>query len=337
MIRKNTLIGAVCTTALMIFWAHNANAGWYTCGSSGSLYRTYSGCGTYGMWGSYSCYGSHGGLLARLAYRIHSHHYHWHSSHWSCGGSYGCCGSHGWSGGYYGSWGPHGGSYHIVPQETDDSAAAEGSEEAGADDAGDDDAGDDDAGDDDAGDDDAGTDATDEGTETLLRRNGAILQVHVPADAKVFVNGYKTSTTGTSRSYVSRNLVPGYTYTYDVRVEMMRDGKKTEETKVVKLRAGRIQNLAFNAAERDPVTTLTVNVPENAKVELAGAKTESTGMVRTFSTSRLSKGREWSNYKVVVTLDRDGQTLTQEETITLKAGAEQNLSFDFDAAKVAAR
>ena len=45
----------------------------------------------------------------------------------------------------------------------------------------------------------------------------AVLSVHVPNDAKVYVNGMLTRSTGSDRRYVSNGLRPGFNYTYEVR------------------------------------------------------------------------------------------------------------------------
>jgi uncharacterized protein (TIGR03000 family) len=178
-------------------------------------------------------------------------------------------------------------------------------------------------------------DATQPGTGESAWRNSAILNVNVPAEAKVYVNGYLTRSTGEARSYVARNLVAGQLYTYEVRAEMMRDGERVEETKVIDLSAGRSERLAFDLTSASPITTVTLHVPEDAKVSLAGTPMTSKGPVRVFTTKKLASGKSWSNYKIVVTAQRDGRELTREETITLKAGDDQTLSFDFDAEKVA--
>jgi uncharacterized protein (TIGR03000 family) len=166
--------------------------------------------------------------------------------------------------------------------------------------------------------------------------------VEVPADAKVFVNGAKTTSTGTSRSYVARGLKSGRTYAFNVRAEYA-DGERTvTKTKDIRLTAGETGNVVFDTpAEEQPQvatetpTKLTLNVPADAKVVLAGRETSSTGEVREFITNRLAAGTNWENYVVRVTVERDGQPITQERTITLVSGEAQNLSFDFQAEQVA--
>ena len=176
------------------------------------------------------------------------------------------------------------------------------------------------------------------GSEHLGTRSGeAYLSVQVPADAKVFVNGLATTSKGDRRQYVSRGLNDGYSYSYEVRAEVVRDGKVVEETKSVYVKAGETSQLAFNLKPATtPETSLTLIVPEDAKVTLAGSETAASGTVRVFSTNSLSG--EWTDYKVVVSLNRDGELKTKEQTIRLKAGDNKTLTFEFDGTeKVASR
>lgn len=178
------------------------------------------------------------------------------------------------------------------------------------------------------------------GTSTALPGgdlNQAMLKVSVPEDALVYVNGLLTKSTGTSRSYMSRGLNRGFQYTYEVRAEMMRDGQKVEETKVVQLQAGETRELAFqDNLSREPVTTtLTLNVPSDAKVTLGGNPTHGEGNVRVFSTTKLSDA--WQDYVVQVSYEKEGRTVTQEKVISLQAGDSKTLTFDFDSTQVASR
>lgn len=171
-----------------------------------------------------------------------------------------------------------------------------------------------------------------------------ILTVNVPADAKVFVNGLPTTSTGTMRTYVSRNLNPGQVYNYEVRTEVVRDGKVVSDTKNVKLVAGQEYAMAFRgeqganqiAAAQPSKTVLTLHVPQDAKVILAGHETDTPGEVREYTTTRLAAGTTWDGYKVLVSVNRGGKTVTQEKTITLRAGDSRDMTFDFDSPQVAA-
>jgi uncharacterized protein (TIGR03000 family) len=166
--------------------------------------------------------------------------------------------------------------------------------------------------------------------------------VEVPADAKVFVNGAATTSTGTVRTYAARGLSRGRTYSFNVRAEFAVDGKPVSQTKDIRLTAGETGKLVFDApasdeqqAANDVQTKLTLHVPADAKVYLSGRETATPGEVREFITTRLPAGTNWENYNVRVTVERDGQTVAQERTITLKSGEAQELSFDLDAPKVA--
>jgi uncharacterized protein (TIGR03000 family) len=83
-------------------------------------------------------------------------------------------------------------------------------------------------------------------------------------------------------------------------------------------------------AQAMPKTRLTLHVPSDAVVTLAGVPTKQTGEVRLYTTTRLASGQVWGDYKVVVSLERDGQTLREERTLQLTGGQAQELSIDFD-------
>jgi uncharacterized protein (TIGR03000 family) len=169
--------------------------------------------------------------------------------------------------------------------------------------------------------------------------NRGSLKVTVPTDALVFVNGILTKSTGSERTYISRGLQAGMKYTYEVRAEAVREGQKLEETEVVTLKAGDNLALAFDnlQAAKTAETTLTLNVPAEAKVTLGGNATVGSGAERKFRTSKLTGNDAWSNYVVEVSIERGGRTVTQEKTVTLKAGDNQTLSFDFNDDQIAAR
>jgi uncharacterized protein (TIGR03000 family) len=84
-------------------------------------------------------------------------------------------------------------------------------------------------------------------------------------------------------------------------------------------------------------TRLTLRVPAEASVTLAGVETKQTGDVRQFTTTKLASGQVWDDYKVVVTMERDGQTLREERTIQLTGGQAQELSINFDSQQLAQR
>jgi uncharacterized protein (TIGR03000 family) len=76
--------------------------------------------------------------------------------------------------------------------------------------------------------------------------NSGLLTVAVPFNAKVFINGRATTSTGSKRQFVSYGLQPGLAYKYEVRAEWIRDGQMFEETKGVILTAGGREGVALN-------------------------------------------------------------------------------------------
>ncbi|HEY2146348.1 MAG TPA: TIGR03000 domain-containing protein [Pirellulales bacterium] len=309
------LMGMAVVAATVALGAGRADAHWHhgggwggSCGSSGGSYGSYGGswgsCGSCG-YAVYSCYSSGGS---------------WGSSGGSWGSSGGSWGSSGgsWGGGYSGYTVP---SYSTPPMTaptpptapmttpTTPVPPAPGT-------------------------------GTPPGTTYQLQDAGYLL-VSVPDDAKVFVNGRATTSTGNERQYVSRGLENGQRYSYEVRAEVIRDGKTVTETQTAQLTAGSQANLMFKlsapastaSSVKPPRTALKVNVPADAKVYLSGKETTSTGTSREFTTTTLPEGSTWDNYTVRVV--SNGQT--KEETISLTGGEARELTFDFDAKVASAR
>ncbi len=163
------------------------------------------------------------------------------------------------------------------------------------------------------------------------------LNVSVPASAKVYVNNMATTSTGASRQFVSRGLQAGKQYKFDVRAELIdAQGKLVDETKTVTLTAGAREDLRFASLTSARVeTVVTLNVPQDAKVVLAGNETSATGSTRTFRTSQLKAGDQWDDY--IVEVHHDGKI--KRETLRLVAGDDIALSFNFsdDTSLVASR
>jgi uncharacterized protein (TIGR03000 family) len=157
--------------------------------------------------------------------------------------------------------------------------------------------------------------------------DAALLSVEVPAGAKIFVNGVRTSATGTVRQFVSRGLAQGKRYEFTVRMTVERDGQSSDETKLVSLSAGGRANLSFTDASA-PKTSLTLHVPADAKVWLAGNATSSAGATRQFQTTTLAAGQAWKNYEIRVVTVVDGREQVVSKVIDLAAGQTVELSLD---------
>lgn len=190
-----------------------------------------------------------------------------------------------------------------------------------------------------------GTPVYSEPADATTATGNTSIQVALPVDAKVYVNDAPTTSTGTERSYVSRGLRQGMTYSYKIRVEYEQDSRTITEEKLVKLSAGETISLTFGQTEEEamaevqadePVKTeVKVQVPKNATVFLSGSQMKQTGKLRTFSTSQLAAGQEWEDYTVRVEINRDGQTLVREKTLTVVGGGSYELAFDFDSTATA--
>lgn len=318
---------ALLAAALVIGLGSEAGAwsygSWGSSGSYGSA-GSYGYAGSYGSYGSGGSYGSYGrvGIIGRIRARHAARHsygsYGSYASYGSSGsygsysvsygssGSYGSYGSSGSSGSYgsSGSSGSYGGVIYSAPVETDCDGCA--------------------------------TSTTTE--QELESSDSAVIEVSVPADAQVFVNEKATTSTGSSRSYVSNSLQAGQTYMYNFRVEYSENGKDVVKNKSVRLSAGDRVALSFgvndelklSSADGGAKTELKISVPAEAKVFLAGSATSQTGTERTYTTHRLGEGETWDGYTIRVELEQDGEKLVREETLSIKGGEVYELAFDFE-------
>jgi uncharacterized protein (TIGR03000 family) len=84
-----------------------------------------------------------------------------------------------------------------------------------------------------------------EGKGEEVSARAAKLVVEVPADAKLFIDDQPMKTTAERRSFNTPVLQPGQAYYYEVRAEVVRDGKSYSETKRVIVRAGETARTSF--------------------------------------------------------------------------------------------
>ena len=154
------------------------------------------------------------------------------------------------------------------------------------------------------------------------------LLVEVPMNAKVFVNGNTTTSQGSMRRFVSRDLGSNETYRFEVQAIYNVDGKEINQTKTVIAKSGSSEKVVFEGAQSDdPVeTTLTLNVPADATVVLANNQTKSDGTTRVYRTGQLKTGEAWEDYKIAVT----HKGVTKEKTIRLIGGDKLEMSFNFE-------
>jgi uncharacterized protein (TIGR03000 family) len=71
------------------------------------------------------------------------------------------------------------------------------------------------------------------------------LNLTVPADAKLWVEGSMIVQTGTQRQLVSPPIQPGYDYSYDIQVSWEHEGREVTRKSHITVHAGDVINLTF--------------------------------------------------------------------------------------------
>jgi uncharacterized protein (TIGR03000 family) len=83
----------------------------------------------------------------------------------------------------------------------------------------------------------------------------ARLTVQLPADARLYVDDQPIRTSKERQSFSTPRLEQGQRYYYEVRGEVVRDGKTVKETKRVVLRAGENVTVSFSTLEKPTMAT----------------------------------------------------------------------------------
>src|SRR5207253_10772215 len=92
----------------------------------------------------------------------------------------------------------------------------------------------------------------------------ATVIVHLPAEAKLYVDGKKANLTSKTRSFVTPELQKGTDYYYTMRAEMKRDGTTVVQSQRVVVQAGKVAHVHLNQLEPvdEPVAAkLTAKAP----------------------------------------------------------------------------
>jgi uncharacterized protein (TIGR03000 family) len=77
----------------------------------------------------------------------------------------------------------------------------------------------------------------------------ATIIVSLPADARLLVDGYLTTSTSAQRVFTSPELAPGQDYHYTLQAEIVRDGRVLTASERVTVRAG-IENRVTLSQDR---------------------------------------------------------------------------------------
>ena len=75
----------------------------------------------------------------------------------------------------------------------------------------------------------------------------ATIEVRVPADAELWLDGTLTRQRGETRTFESPPLQSGRPYSYEFRARWMQDGQPVEQTRRVDVTAGRVSSVDFFA------------------------------------------------------------------------------------------
>ena len=67
-----------------------------------------------------------------------------------------------------------------------------------------------------------------------------LLELRVPANAEVLIDGAKTTTRGPVRQFISPPIEPGRDYTYKIEAKWMENGQERKRTEEVKVRPGQL-------------------------------------------------------------------------------------------------
>ena len=72
-----------------------------------------------------------------------------------------------------------------------------------------------------------------------------MLNLTVPVDAKIWIEGSPTAVGGSRRQFVSPPIHPGHDYTYHIQVSWTQDGREVTSKREIPVHAGDVINLTF--------------------------------------------------------------------------------------------
>jgi uncharacterized protein (TIGR03000 family) len=90
-------------------------------------------------------------------------------------------------------------------------------------------------------------------------RTTVLMRIHVPAaNAQLWVEGWKTTSRGEWRHFLSPPLVPGERYVYEVRAQWLQNGHEVNRTRQVEVRAGEQIVVDFTRPESSQTTSVPI-------------------------------------------------------------------------------
>ena len=83
------------------------------------------------------------------------------------------------------------------------------------------------------------------------RARSVLLEVRVPPDAEIWIDGTKTLTKGAVRQFISPPIESGRPYTYKVEAKWMDNGQERKRTEEVNVRPGQVARLDLTRPSED--------------------------------------------------------------------------------------
>jgi uncharacterized protein (TIGR03000 family) len=171
---------------------------------------------------------------------------------------------------------------------------------------------------------------------TATAPNAATVVIKAANDVVVTVNDQVTTRRSTEETFRTPELEQGRTYSYTVKAEATRDGKKVSETKRVTVRAGQRSDVDFTALGNDQgdVARVTVLGPGAARLTVNDVELGTVESRRSFETPRLESGRRYY-YTIKAEVSDAGQPRVATQRVYVEAG--KNVTVDFRELTSAAR
>ena len=176
-------------------------------------------------------------------------------------------------------------------------------------------------------------------------RDAVVLELVVPPNAELWLNGEKTTQSGPVRSFVTPALTDDQEYAYEVRMRWMDNGRTVDKTRRITFKRGDIlvfdmarpENAGYmygsaddnrqtgregerqDANRRGSEALIDVMLPPNAEVWINNEKTKQTGGIRSFVTPPLDPDRD-ATFTLKAKWKAGDRTVEETRHITMRAG-----------------
>jgi uncharacterized protein (TIGR03000 family) len=163
----------------------------------------------------------------------------------------------------------------------------------------------------------------------------ARLTIKAPIDMRISVDGQQTARDAAEMTFRTPALEQGKNYFYQVKAEVVREGKTVTETKRVLVRAG--QQAVVDFSPLKSTALVTVQMPKDAQLYVDGFLYPLPANQRTFTTPALAKDKEYF-YELKAQVVREGKTHTETHKINVEPGKHVKVAFKtLDAIQTAGR